>query len=526
MKESSTAEGFSSSFGLEKKNSITSIESGLQTVEAGQPGEEHTGETGPVPHMGLMSSCNMIVGLIIGSGIFASPGPVALKVGSVGASLVVWTIGGMLSMIGALCYAELGTMITKSGGEYQYLKSSYGICMGLVFTWSNLLLTNPIGTASIATVFAQYILQMAYFDPNDLTGSTVEMPSYALKLVTIGCVWFVVLLNAFGQRAGALIANVFTFAKLLALLMIIIIGWIWLGKGNVQNFQNSFEGSSSSALDYGTAMYMALFSYNGWNNLNYGVGEVKNPKRNLPWAIFISCMIVTTVYVLSNVAYFATLPAHTVATSTTVAMQLGSATMGQGGAYFFAIMVVFSTFGAVNGNVWGASRLVMAAATEDSVFMPPAFGKLDEKRGTPIRALILVGIIATIWCIPGDFTYLAKMYSFTGWLFYGFAVFGLILMRFKKKTKDLSRPFKVWLPFAILFVIVDIYLVIAPLIDAGSAGVYQYIICIIVGLLAIPIWFVRVRKPAIGRFLFGWIPGYQDAIILEKRRLALEKSEL
>ncbi|CEG73745.1 hypothetical protein RMATCC62417_09068 [Rhizopus microsporus] len=515
----------SASFGeqLEKKNSITSIESGLHTIEADGP-KAHNGVE---PHMGLMSSCNMIVGLIIGSGIFASPGPVTLKVGAVAPSLLVWTVGGLLSMIGALCYAELGTMITKSGGEYQYLKSAYGICLGLTFTWSNLLLTNPIGTASIATVFAQYILQMAYFDPNDLTGAAVEMPNYALKLVTIGCIWVVVLLNAFGRRAGALVANVFTFAKLIALIMIIIIGWVWLGKGHTENFQNAFDGSSRNALDYGTAMYMALFSYNGWNNLNYGVGEVKNPKRNLPLAIFISCTLVTTVYVLGNVAYFATLPIQTVATSSTVAMQLGRVAMGTGGAYFFAVMVVLSTFGAVNGNIWGASRLVMAAANEDSVFMPPFFGKLSEKRDSPIRALILVGIIATIWCIPGDFTYLAKMYSFTGWLFYGFAVFGLILMRFKKKTRDLPRPFKVWLPLAIFFVIIDIYLVIAPLIDAGSAGVYQYIICIIIGLIAIPIWFIRVRKPGLGRLLLGWIPGYQDACILEKKRLEADsKTEL
>ena len=188
-------------------------------------------------------------------------------------------------------------------------------------------------------------------------------------------------------------------------------------------------------------------------------------------------------------------------------------------------MVVFSTFGAVNGNVWAASRVVMTAANEDSVYMPPLFGKLNEKRQTPIRALCLVGVIATIWCIPGDFTYLAKMYSFTGWLFYGFTVFGLIMMRFMKKTKDLHRPFKIWLPLAIFFVIIDIYLVVAPLIDAGSAGVYQYIICIIIGLLAVPIWFVRVKKPQIGRMLWGWIPGYQDAGILATReRKAARKS--
>lgn len=430
-------------------------------------------------------------------------------------------------MIGALCYAELGTMITKSGGEYQYLKSSYGLCFGLTFSWANLLLTNPIGTASIATVFAQYIMEMAYFDPERPEGEAIVMPDYAIKLVAIACIWVVVLFNAFGRRAGAMVANVFTAAKLLALAMIIIIGWVWLGKGNTQNFENAFSGASTNALDYGTAMYMALFSYNGWNNLNYGISEVKNPQKTLPLAITISCTVVTMVYVLGNIAYFATLPVSVVSNSSTVAMQLGQVAMGKGGAYFFALMVVLSTFGAVNGNVWAASRLVMTAATEDSVFMPPLFGKLNEKRQTPIRALILVGIIATIWCIPGDFTYLAKMYSFTGWLFYGFTIFGLILMRFKKKTKNLERPFKVWLPLAMFFVLIDIYLVVAPLIDAGSDGVYQYIICIIIGLLAIPLWFIRVKKPGVGRFLFGWIPGYQDALILEARRKKeLRKAQL
>ncbi|KAL0077680.1 amino acid/polyamine transporter I [Phycomyces blakesleeanus] len=507
---------------MNKRASITSIETASicsnGSVEDDKPLIE--------PHMGLLSSVNMIVGLIIGSGIFASPGPVTLKVHSVGPSLLVWAIGGFLSYIGALCYAELGTMITKSGGEYQYLRSSMGLCMGLTFTWSNLLLTNPIGTASIATVFAQYILQMAYFDKENPTGEGLVLPEYATKLVTIGCIWVVVILNAVARKASAYVSNIFTLAKLIALVMIIIIGWVWLGKGHVSNFENAFAGSSTNALDYGTAMYMALFSYNGWNNLNYGISEVKNPKRVLPLAITISCMLVTSVYVLANIAYFATLPISVVSTSSTVAMQLGLETMGVAGGYFFALMVVLSTFGAVNGNMWASSRLVVASAEEDSVFMPTFFAHIDKKRGTPIRASILVGIISTIWCIPGNFTYLAKMYSFTGWLFYGFSVIGLIIMRFKKSTKDLNRPFKIWLPLAVFFVIVDCYLVVAPLIDAGSDGVYQYIICIVIGLLAIPIWFVRVRKPQLGRILFGWIPRYQDAGILAKKEAQLARRQM
>ncbi|KAI8977615.1 amino acid permease-domain-containing protein [Mycotypha africana] len=500
---------------LSKENSITSVE--LGTIGSRRSFEVEEEAAGPVPHMGLMSSCNMIIGLIIGSGIFASPGPVTAKVGAVGPSLIIWVVAGAISMIGALCYAELGTMITKSGGEYQYLKSSYGVCIGILFSWANLILSNPIGTASIATVFAQYIMQMAYFNP-DHPDDAPHYPSYALKLVTIGCIWVVVFLNAFGRKAGAMVANIFTAAKLVALVMIIIIGWVWLGKGHTGPFKTAFSGGTSNALDYGTAMYMALFSYNGWNNLNYGISEVKNPKRTLPLAITISCILVTVVYVLANMAYFATLPLATVATSSTVAMQLGMVSMGKGGAYFFALMVILSTFGAVNGNVWAASRLVVTAAKEDGVFMPPFFGKLNEKRQTPIRALIFVGVISTIWSIPGDFTYLATLYSFINFFFYGCAILGLIVMRFRKKTKHLPRPFKIWLPFAIFFVIIDIYIVIAPLVDAGASGVAIYVICICVALLAIPMWFIRVRKPGIGRRLFGWIPGYSDPFVLEARR--------
>jgi L-type amino acid transporter 9 len=421
-------------------------------------------------------------------------------------------------MIGALCYAELGTMITKSGGEYQYLKSSFGSCLGIVFSWANLLLSNPIGTASIAAVFGRYVLEMAYFDINDPSGENMYMPEYATKLTTIGCIWAVVLFNCYGRKAGAWVSNFFTVTKLIALFMIIIIGFVWLGKGSTDNFQNSFEGASTDPLSYGTAMYMALFSYNGWNNLNYGISEVKNPKRNLPLAIIISCVSVTIIYILANIAYFATLSYDTIATSSTVAMQLGLTAMGKGGAYFFALMVVFSTFGAVNANIWAGSRLVMTAANEDSVFIPAFFGKTNEKTGAPMRALIFVGFTTTIWSLPGDFTYLATIYSFLCWLFYGITVSGLIYMRFKKSTKDMERPFKIWLPFAFFFVILDVYLVVAPLIDAGADGVVIYVVCILIGLLSIPIWFVRVHKPEVGRKLFGWIRGYDDARMVKLQR--------
>lgn len=218
------------------------------------------------------------------------------------------------------------------------------------------------------------------------------------------------------------------------------------------------------------------------------------------------------------------LGADTVAQSSTIAMLLGYQVWGSAGAYFFALMVVLSTFGAVNGNMWAASR-VMVAAAQDGIIFPKFLAHHHRSREAPIRALIFTGIIGSLWCIPGDFTYLANIYSFIGWLWYGITIAGLIYMRYSADMKDAERPFKVWLPIAILFVILDCYLVVAPLVDAGSGGITQYIICILVGLLAVPVWFIRVYKPAVGRRLLGWIPGYQDATYVGKTEKTAVQSE-
>ncbi|KAI8575630.1 hypothetical protein K450DRAFT_261003 [Umbelopsis ramanniana AG] len=426
-------------------------------------------------------------------------------------------------MMGALCYAELGCMIQRSGGEYQYLKASWGSCVALTFTWSNLVLSNAIGTASISIVFAQYICNMAYYDTAN-HDTPKNVPTYLVKLVAVACIWAIILFNSLARRAGSMVQNVFTFAKLLALTMIIVIGFVWLGKGHVEPFHDSFANSSTNGLSYGTAMYLALFSYNGWNNLNYGLGEVKNPKKNLPLAIVLSCALVTTLYILANIAYLAVLGTETVAKSSTIAMLLGYQVWGTAGAYFFALMVVLSTFGAVNGNVWAASR-VMVAAAQDGIIFPKFLAHHHRSREAPIRALVFTGIIGSLWCIPGDFTYLANIYSFIGWLWYGITISGLIYMRFSADMKAAERPFKVWLPIAILFVILDCYLVVAPLVDAGPGGVTQYIICILIGLLAVPVWFIRVHKPALGRRLLGWIPGYQDVTYVDTTEKAGVPSE-
>jgi amino acid transporter len=447
------------------------------------------------PHMGLFSGVTMIVGLIIGSGVFASPGPLFTHAGSVGMALIVWLIAGLLSMLGAYCYAELGTLITKSGGEYQYFKTAFGLLPGVIYTWSNIVLINPVGTATIAVVFARYLLSVINFDASVNPDEMIEPPEYQVKLVACAGILLITMINCISQKSGNILQNVFTVAKLLAIAIIVVIGMIWLARGHTENFQDSFSGSSTEPLAYGTAMYLALFAYNGWNNLNYATGELKNPKRNLPLAITISCLLVIACYEMANIAYFAVLPVEVVRTSHTVAMQLGLIAMSTFGGYLMAIMVIGSTFGAMNGNMWAASRLIVANAEEGTVF-PKFLAHQHQQRNTPVRAWLFLSIITMLWTLPGDFTYLANIYAFLLWVFYFLAVVALLRLRFTMRTA--ARAFKIWWPLACLFLVVAAYLIVAPLIDAGS-GAAVYVACLCGCLLAIPIWYVRVHRPTYGK---------------------------
>lgn len=441
--------------------------------------------------MGLFSGVTMIVGVIIGSGIFAAPGPLFVEAGSVGTTLLIWLAAGILSMTGAFCYAELGTMITKSGGEYQYLKAAYGPLLGLMFSWANLVMANAIGTAAIAVVFGEYLCNIIYFDPHGDPDKTPKAPGYLVKVVACLAIGTVVVLNSLTRKGGNIVSNVFTSFKIIAIIVIVGIGFVWIGKGETTNFQKPFEGSKSDITSYGTAASLALFAFNGWNNLNFATGELKNPQRNLPLAIAISCVVVMACYELANVAYFAVLPLETIRTSETVAMQLGLKAMGTFGGYFMAVMVCCSAFGAVNANVWAASRLTVTCA-EEGILFPKWLSHMHSTRQTPIRALLFVFVLSCLWTLPGNFTYLAKIYAFILWIFYFLTVLAVIVLRFKDPAAP--RPFRVWIPCAYIFSIVALYLVISPLF-ATKGFPWLYLGCVIGIGLATPIWYFRVRRP-------------------------------
>ncbi|KAG2174313.1 hypothetical protein INT43_004336 [Umbelopsis isabellina] len=458
---------------------------------------QSTNNANPIgAHIGLFGTTTLIVGRVVGAGIYASPGPLFAQVNSVGMALVLWAITGLISAIGALAYAELATAFSTSGGEYIYLRKAFGPLrknpLPFLFSWAASFVAFPLAMASISTVFSKYLLYLAYYRPGMEADSIPAPPNYAVKLVAVACIWAVTILNMITRHSGSQVQNITAVAKFLGLILICILGIVWLAKGTyISQFQNAFEGTSSDFWPYGTGLYLALFSYNGWNNATYSTGELKNPRRNIPLAVTISVLAVTFMYVLTNVAYFAILPVDVIKTSSVTALNVGVATMGAPGAYILTIFVMFAAFGTINGNMYSASRIVIATA-ENGILLPHFFAYVHPTRKTPIVALAVIAVITSCLTAPGDFTFLTKMVTLVQWIFYLATFVGLCYMRLFKPQRLQNRALKVPLPFLVIFIVIAIFLVVAPFVGAAK-GVIQYIIVVCIIILAIPIWLVRVH---------------------------------
>ncbi|XP_018425925.1 PREDICTED: cystine/glutamate transporter-like [Nanorana parkeri] len=425
----------------------------------------------------LTRAITLTVGTIIGSGIFISPKGVLKNSGNVGLSLIVWGACGVLSMCGALSYADLGTTLKKSGGHYIFLLETLGPVPAFLRLWAEFVMIRPANIAMVCLAFGQYLIEPLFVP--------CHTPALVVKLISAIGIAFLIALNCWSVSWSANLQTVFTVLKLVAIVLIIVPGMMALGAGHTDNFQDVFDTSSLALDKLPLAFYSGMFAFGGWFYVTFVTEVIVNPERNIPITVIVSLVIVTVCYLLTNVAYYTILTASEVLTSEAVAMSFAERTLKQG-SWVISILVAMSCFGALNGGIFASSRMLFVASREGH--WPPLFSMIHIRRHTPLPALLLMMPLVFLMIGIGDIYGLLNFYSFSRWLFMGLVTIGLILHR--RKYPELPRPFKVPLIFPIVFSTMCLFIVSMSLYsDPVNTGIGCFIT-----LTGLPVYYLIVHK--------------------------------
>ncbi|MEP6662696.1 MAG: amino acid permease [Verrucomicrobiota bacterium] len=426
--------------------------------------------------LNLRDTTALVVGTIIGTGVFLKTAKMAQETGSPGLVLLAWLAAGILSLAGALTYAELGAMLPKAGGEYVYLRAAYGDLPAFLFGWMRIIIGSTGSVASFGVAFALFLSAFVPLDEVwlrktfSLFGIKIDWQFGIKQIVAVGVILFFSALNCLRVVFGGRIQSLLTFGKVLGIIAIVIGVFFFAPNATWENFRAPVGSAAWCGFPaFGAAMLAALWAFDGWNNMPMVSGEVQNPGRNIPWAIFIGMSIVLVIYGAINLAYFYALPFSEVLTSSSslhgnnlpVVSKAAGTFLGQSGPKFVSAAVLLSVIGVLNGSILTSARIPYAMARDGLFFSK--FARLGDKSSVPVAAIILQGIWASLLSLSATFDQLTDGVVFAGMIFYAACCVAVFVLR--KKMPDAPRPYRTLgypvVPF--LFVVVALWLLLNTL---------------------------------------------------------------
>jgi basic amino acid/polyamine antiporter, APA family len=434
--------------------------------------------------IGPWSAAAVVVGSTIGSGIFRTPADIASKVESLGAFVAVWSIGAVIALCGALSYAELSAMMPRTGGIYVYLREAFGRLAAFLFGWAELLVLRPAAYGAIAVTCADYAWRLAGSD-----GGLAAIGGLSrAQLTAAGLIVVVGIANIRAVKLGAAIQNVSTLLKMSALLALCGLGARWAlgGHGGLVSAGAPIEGSPLAA--FGLAMVAVMWAYDGWSDVGFVSGEVRDPQRNLPRAFVLGTLAVAVLYLGANAAYLAVIPLAQMPGSQLIAADVAATVIGEGGVAFVSAAVVVSTFGTLNGSMMTGPRVFYAMAADGLFFR--GLAHIDPRYGTPGRAIAMSIVLGVVFVSVRGFGELADQFVVGIWPFYALGVLAVFVLR--RRDPDRERPYRTWgYPWVpALFLLATLYLLGSYLVTKPA----EFFGCFAVILLGAPVYWVWTRR--------------------------------
>lgn len=441
--------------------------------------------------LGFLSTTAVLIGSTIGSGIFRSPAGIAERLPGPLPLLVVWTTGGLFALCGALTLAEIAGALPRTGGLYVYLREGWGKLPAFLFGWSELVIIRAAALGAIATTFSEYLLRVLGYDPS------VAPYDWYVHLIAAVAIAVVATFNILGLKWGSLVQNLTTVAKYGGLLFIVLLA---LALGLPQtggHFTPAAPPGSFSISAFGLALVSVLWAYDGWADLAFISGEVKDPGRNLPRALIWGTLAVIAIYILANIAYLGVMPVEEVRHSKLVAADVALRLIGPAGVTFIALTVMLSTLGTLNGSILTNPRVFFAMAADGLLFRKIA--AVHPRFETPYVAIALTAVLGIVFVLLRTFEQLADTFVTAILPFYALGVASIFVFR-RRSAKDYTPPFRAPLyPIApIVFVLATLYLLVNALIDPSSrVGTLAIFVVILLG---IPVYYATVgRRPPVVR---------------------------